>query len=92
MAKILLFHCQLRRKHISSLSKVCRVTNVRLPGDQVKSMTQSSHELAELTWKNLNLPNGNVCFLKESDLKLSFSYFLFSHDKLYPRLVGFHTK
>ena len=52
MTKILLFHCQLRRKDISSLSKVCRVTNVRLPGDQVKSMTQSSHELTELTWKN----------------------------------------
>ena len=57
MTKILLFDCQLRRKDISSLSKVFRVTNVRLPGDQVKSMTQSSHELAELTWKNLNLPS-----------------------------------
>ena len=57
MTKILLFDCQLRRKDISSLSKVCRVTNVRLPEDQVKSMTQSSHELAELTWKNLNLPS-----------------------------------
>ena len=57
MTKILLFDCQLRRKDISSLSKVCRVTNVRLPGDQVKSMTHSSHELAELTWKNLNLPS-----------------------------------
>ena len=78
MTKILLFDCQLRRKDISSLSKVCRVTNVRLPGDQVKSMTQSSHELAELTWTCLR--NGNVCFLKESDLKLSFSCFLFSHD------------
>ena len=39
VTKILLFHCQLRRKDISSLSKVCRVTNVRLPGDQVKSIT-----------------------------------------------------
>ena len=55
MTKILLFDCQLRRKDISSLSKVCRVTNVRLPWDQVKSMTKSSNELAELTWKNLKL-------------------------------------